>query len=114
MDSNSKIINGFKKVGGKIAKWFKENSIAIVASIAGIIVFFFSGKEVLRNRKSNDRIKEASRRAREEAGRAGSANSGAESTAGRIEQCNSELKKSNGRVGEILEKISKQECTNRD
>lgn len=111
MGSNSKIINWFKKVGGKIAKWFKENSIAIITGIAGIIIFLFTGKEILRDRESADRTKEAARRAREEADRARDANSGARETAGRIEQCNSELKQSNGRIGEILEEISNQECT---
>lgn len=110
MGSNSKIINWFKKVGGKIAKWIKENSIALITGIAGVLVFLFTGKEILRNRESADRTEDLAERAREEAGRAGRANSKARETAGRIEQCNSELKQSTGRIGEILEEISNQEC----
>lgn len=101
MELNKKI----KEVAKNVWEWFKKNSIALVVGIAGILIFLFTGKEILHNGESADRVREDAERAKENARRAREENQRARESAERIRQDNQRAREDNQRIESILEKI---------
>lgn len=101
MELNKKI----KEVVKNAWEWFKKNSIAFIIGVAGILIFLFTGKEILHNGESADRVRENSERAKENARRAREENQRARESAERIRQDNQRAREDNQRIESILEKI---------
>jgi hypothetical protein len=101
MELNKKI----KEVVRNVWEWFKKNSIAFVIGVAGIILFLFTGKEVLHHGESADRARENAERAKENARRAREENQRARESAERIRQDNQRAREDNQRIEQILETI---------
>lgn len=110
MELNKKI----KEVAKNVWEWLKKNSIALVVGIAGILIFLFTGKEILHNGESADRVREDSERAKENARRAREENQRARESAERIRQDNQRAREDNQRIESILEKIRNEQQLEND
>lgn len=110
MELNKKI----KEVAKDVWEWFKKNSIALVVGIAGILIFLFTGKEILHNGESADRVRKDSERAKENARRAREENQRARESAERIRQDNQRAREDNQRIESILEKIRNEQQLEND